>query len=238
MDDKTTIGTTDLRRGDLLFFARPSTIQRFSGYVGDDYRGVAVVDRIGGKTVIIQCGRERGFEIRPLDPIIRLFDTIAVGSAPDCHCINDVMDRAHRQLDSSNRYPTAALVPAFFLSGARQPSNRLRSVAMRAAVIPLAVLFGLGLELWRGGRSANMCSTFAASCYQLSCAAHQLHFAPTKPKPDQANLPAGVRGRSWIDRLLVRWYLTPSDLWRSLPSERRHRLATQSSIDDERQAIA
>lgn len=233
--DRTTIPPHALRSGDLLFFDRPSFIQRFSGFVDDEFRGVAVVEVVSGSPVIHLCGRTAGFETRDLAAIIADYDRIAVGRAPDCGCTGRVSTWLSASMTEPNHYPVAALVPAFFLSGARNLEGGLVSVLVRLGAIAGGLAAAWLHRPFLRGRSAYICSTWIAAGQMLACPQHRLSASLTGPKmASTATLgpvwPMAAQPR-WlraVDRMLAEWYLTPSDLWRAVPVERRAELLRPS----------
>ena len=230
MPNASTLHVDDLRSGDLLFFARPSFIQRFSGYVGDDFRGVAVFDRVDGQPVMHLCGRTNGFETRRLTDVIDAYDRIAVGRAPRCHCTSSMLTELQSMLAERNTYPTTALLPAFLLSWAREIDRGVGSLLARAVVVPLVLADAALRGSLRCRTNRFMCSTWVAAGQPAVCPQHRLTYRLGQTKPgDGSDRTARTGLEGWLDRTLARWYLTPSDLWRAMPDGRRAELTTPSS---------
>lgn len=205
--------------GDLLFFARPSLIQRWSAAVDDDFRGIAIADRLDGRLVMLQCGHPKGFECRDVAEIVDDFDIIGIGRAPTCHCVDDVLQWARQRLPEANHYPLASLLPAFLLSWARNAQTSrlalLRLMLIGGPITVVGMLLSVGARL-RSRRSWTfICSTFVVEALERGCTRHQPVTAMGRTKTDDPAEP------SCLDGLFRRWYLTPSDLWRSLPNSHR-----------------
>jgi hypothetical protein len=224
--------------GDLLFFNRPSLIQSWSDTVDDEFRGVAIADRRDGQLVMLQCGHPGGFEVRVVADLVNRYDMIGVGRAPECACVDDMLAWAWQRMEDDNHYPLTSLLPAFFLSWARNTESGRRLLLRRALVVPavalVASVFSIGGHL-RSGRSWTfICSTFVAAASAGGCPAHRLDRIMGRSKADPR-----LQG-SLLGQILERWYSTPSDLWRATSEERRFLLdldLTSSGTADRSRAL-
>lgn len=219
--------TDELRPGDLLFFARPSLIQRFSENVDDEFRGVAVFDQIDDRRVFHLCGRTAGFETRELIDVIPHYDRIAVGRSARCQCTSSMLAWVRSKLSESNRYQTTALLLAFFLSWARNPRPGFRGSAVSWLVTALVVLDARVHRVLNRNRNAYICSTWMADAQLLVCPSHRItcDLTSSKPTGKTAHDPLALgRRRQAINQLLISRFLTPSDLWRAVPRDRRAEL--------------
>ncbi len=219
MDHLHPITLADICSGDLFLFARPSPIQYLSDLIDDPFRGIGVAIRTADGVSVVYVGRA-GVVTADLAAISARFDAIAVGRRPDCVCMGEVLEAVGRLAAEANHYPLSSLVGAFVLSAARTPGVRSPwSAPLRrtAGLLARAQARGLDVRVRAGHRF--ICSTFVAAAYEHACPRHHLDVPIACSKgcrPGEAPNPADLR--------LTRYFVTPSDLWRATPTDRRARL--------------
>lgn len=206
----------DLRPGLLVFCARPSFIQLFSGFVGDEWRHAGIVVETNEGLFVSGFGRKDKYALMPLAQL-RNYDRVGVGSVfASEREIQAAQDWVSQFDGVAAHYPASSIPAAFLLSFARTRKAGL----LRRFIPGLCKVYCAGLSVCHRRRVAFICSTFVCAAVEAA----RRDPLPLDIRSDKEAVVGGSAVPSSRDTLLERWLATPSDIWRAIPIAQRRLL--------------
>jgi len=200
---------SSVQSGSVLSFDRRGTgVSRWLRRSGDQFNGSAIA-HVGGDGIVRfwYIGRA-GVRCDVLHSA-RLGRYVRVEAAP-CHVDGDAVAAEFERLkELGARYVLWHMPVSWLLAAAREPKSQVVSLLLRALILPIAVLVALCARASEVARPpAFVCSTIVNAV--LRATGVDLRVRLSKSKHNHGGEPSAV------DRLLARYFLTPSDVQRAV----------------------
>lgn len=215
----------DLRRGDLLFGNRLSSMQAVMNVSADPWTHSAVVGQVGKDLATIEVG-PRGCFSRSISDFIAAYRFVGVGRlAMAASCVDSVASKAEQELiDQRISYSWSACAVIEASALARRFLPAASSTWVDRHTLHVADLVGS-----RGRADALTCSGFVARCLGAACSQCRPVYrwpcrdriAPWSRPKSVTDLRASSRLDSNRDAATIVRLASPSDLWVLAPFEFR-----------------